>query len=70
MNMEPGRSLVRLGYPFGQVKTTFDEATRTFMVSGSMPFFPLDPTAGGMGEGHRRPGHLCASRLAGHPVAT
>lgn len=41
----PGTSLCRLGFPFSEVKSTFDEATGNFtLAQGSLPvpYFPMD----------------------------
>ena len=40
--MPPGRSLCRLGFPFNNTATTFDEVSRTFTLAPQMTFFPND----------------------------
>lgn len=43
--LTPGTSLCRLGFPFSEVKSTFDEATGNFTLApGSLPvpYFPMD----------------------------
>jgi S1-C subfamily serine protease len=56
-NMSPGTSLCRLGFPFAEVKATYDEGSDTFSVQRQNPFFPLEgmftrtvgrPDAGGI----------------------
>ena len=42
VDLEPGRSLCRLGFAFTKVKATFDEATNSFRVQGEVPYFPLE----------------------------
>jgi len=40
--LNPGRSLCRLGYAFPKVQTAFDASRNAFHVQGEIPFFPLD----------------------------
>ncbi|MCI0583178.1 MAG: serine protease [Chloroflexi bacterium] len=40
--IEPGRSLCRLGFAFTKVKATFDESVAGFRVQGEVPYFPLE----------------------------
>jgi Trypsin-like peptidase domain len=42
VNMEPGRSLCRLGFPFAMAKTTYDEASDSFNLDARISFFPND----------------------------
>lgn len=42
VNFQAGTSLCRLGFPFGQVKATYDAPSDFFKVEGEMSFFPLD----------------------------
>lgn len=44
-NLDPGTSLCRLGYPFHEIKATFDETINVFKLAPGtlpLPFFPID----------------------------
>jgi hypothetical protein len=44
-NFSPGASLCKLGFPFFEIKPTFDEATSMFSIPPEMrnlPFFPIE----------------------------
>ena len=44
-NFSPGASLCKLGFPFIEIKPTFDEATSNFSIPPEMrnlPFFPIE----------------------------
>ncbi len=44
-NLDPGTSLCKLGYPFHEIKATFNESTHIFdLAPGTLPlpFFPID----------------------------
>lgn len=43
--IKPGRSLMKLGYPFVEIKPLFNESTNSFELSSdqlSVPFFPIE----------------------------
>ncbi len=45
-NLKPGTSLCKLGYPFHEIKSTYDEAKQSFILApGSLPL-PLFPVEG------------------------
>lgn len=44
-NLNPGTSLCRLGYPFHEIKATFNESTHMFKLAPGtlpLPFFPIE----------------------------
>lgn len=42
VNMDAGRSLCRLGFPFSQPKVSYDETKDAFELDANWSFFPLD----------------------------
>jgi len=45
-NLRPGTSLCRLGFPFAQVESEFDEATKSFRIKKGVLPLPLFPNDG------------------------
>jgi Trypsin-like peptidase domain len=42
VDIQPGRSLCRLGFAFTKVTSTFDDVAAGFRVQGEVPYFPLE----------------------------